>query len=706
MARVSTYQTAFTSGALDPLLAGRVDVKHYNEGMRQAVNVVARIQGGFSRRPGTVYKATVEDGRIEGFAFNTEQTYVIHFGDEELTIFKDGVLQSTEVSPWPLGIVFELGITQSADTMIICHEDYQPRKLVRGATDVDWTLSTVTLENIPLGDFNDADSPSKTAEIYTLTFSTSPAWRQGDSFTLKLADKYESAKIAWAADEPTLAARIRTAIKDMLFGRYQVGSQYLPYPRVTVPVFAPQARIQGLTGAGVSVDASAYPVVTVTLDDGDADAYTELSVTGITVAASATLTAALTQAGATRREPVFSAARGWPKYPAFFEGRLWLGGCKAYPQAVFGSVTNSYYDMGLGDSLDDEGIFIVLDTDQVNAVTGLIPGRKLQVMTTGGEHVFPASPVTPQTAYCPQQTDFGSLPIKPAMMEGSAVFAHSRGKQLMEMNYNWQEDAYNTRSVSLLSQHLIKTPIQMAAVKGTSLDTSNYLYVVNADGTMAVMLSSKAQETAAWTPWETNGLFKSVCVIEEEVYALVQRDIGGTVYYLEQFATNVYTDAASLQTVSGATVISDLDHLDGQVVKVLTDGATLFPDETVVSGEITLEEGPQTVEVGLNFIPIVETMPPAIPFGDGMSLMNDQRITHIRLMVNETRALTVGGQAVPDRRTDVDPLDLVPGLRTEVIEVRPANNGWQRLPTVIISQTEPQPMTVLAVALRVEANII
>ena len=585
--------------------------------------------------------------------------------------------------------------------MIICHEDHQPRKLVRGTTHTDWTLSAITFTNIPLADFNDTSSPAKVAEVHTLTFADT--WTTFDSFKLKLADKWSTEEIYWTSSESLLAARIRNEIKDILLGTwyvsgYPLGGRWKLKRKIS--------RIQGLTGDGVTVDASAYPVVTVTLDDGDADAYTELSVVDVNTAGDGTVTSALTSTGTTRREAAFSADRGWPKYPVFFEGRLWLGGCKAIPQAVFASVTNLYFDMGLGDSLDDEGIFVILDADQANAITGMVSGRKLQVMTTGGEYVFLESPITPATSFLPQQTDYGSLAIKPVTLEGSAIFVHSRGKQVMEMTYGWQEDAFVTRSVSLLSQHLINTPVDMAGLRGTSLEASNYLYVVNTDGTLAVMLSSKSQETAAWARWTTDGSYLSVAVAEEEGYTIVQRNIGGPVYYLEQITPSALTDAAILQTYSPATTaLTGLGHLEGETVKVRGDGGVLFPDETVSSGALTVEQAVETVEVGLNFTPLVETMVPNANFGDGAAVGHDKRISKIDVLLYQTRGLRVNGMVVPDRRTDVDPLDTPPPERNEIVTVRPASgSNWSKQPTVTFTQPDPHPMTVLSATMRVEAN--
>ena len=143
------------------------------------------------------------------------------------------------------------------------------------------------------------------------------------------------------------------------------------------------------------------------------------------------------------------------------------------------------------------------------------------------------------------------------------------------------------------------------------------------------------------------------------------------------------------------------------LAKIRADGAVLLPDETVsAAGEITAEQTISAAEIGLNYIPIVETMPPSMGLGDGQSFAADQRITWIRPLLHNTRGLTVNGQIIPDRQTDLDPLDTTPPAHTEFIEARPASNNWQKMPTVTFTQNDPHPMTILAAVMRIEANQI
>ena len=54
MANIKKNQSNFTSGVLDPIVAGRHDVETYFNGMEVGDNIVPMVQGGVTRRPGTI----------------------------------------------------------------------------------------------------------------------------------------------------------------------------------------------------------------------------------------------------------------------------------------------------------------------------------------------------------------------------------------------------------------------------------------------------------------------------------------------------------------------------------------------------------------------------------------------------------------------------------------------------------------------------
>jgi hypothetical protein len=560
MPKVITLQTSFNSGVLDPRLASRTDLKHFYQGAEEAENVITMPQGGIKRRPGFKYiagTASNNEARLASFAFNIEQTYLLVFTNLSVAVYKDGVHQANVTTPYTTAQLFDLQWTQSADTMILVHEDHQPRKLVRGGSHTSWTLSTITLTNIPTHDF----------------------------------------------------------------------------------------------GSGAVA--------------------------------------------------VWSVAQGWPKSATFYQGRLWFGGSKTRPQTLWGSKTNDFYNFDDGTALDDEGIDVTLDTDQVNAITSVYAGRHLQIFTTGGEFTIKDVPITPAKVAVRRETLFGSSAVPPKTIDGSVIFIDRTGKSVREFLFSYNEDSYTSGTVSLLASHLLNSPVDMDVSKGTSTDDANYVYFVNGDGTVAVYNTLRAQEVSGWTKWTTTGEIESVAVVVDEVYFVVKRTINGsTVRYLEQLDPDSYTDANKTVTLgSPGTAVTGLAHLNGQLSRVRADGE-VRANATPASGAITLAETGTVIEVGLDYSTTIKTMPLNMDFDDGPTLTRKKRIVKVIPNVYQSLGVSINGDRFIDRNFGLS-LDSAPTAYTGLKEMYLL--GWTDLAQVTITQTDPTPMTVLGLAIEVEA---
>ena len=77
-------------------------------------------------------------------------------------------------------------------------------------------------------------------------------------------------------------------------------------------------------------------------------------------------------------EDTWSATRGYPKTGVFHEGRLYFGGSKSLPSALFGSKVGDFFNFLEAEGLDDDAIFAILSSNTVNSITGLRSGRDLQ----------------------------------------------------------------------------------------------------------------------------------------------------------------------------------------------------------------------------------------------------------------------------------------------------------------------------------------
>jgi hypothetical protein len=451
------------------------------------------------------------------------------------------------------------------------------------------------------------------------------------------------------------------------------------------------------TGITVSYVAASSPEqydITFGGSDGETN-WTQL--VGVNIG-SGTPTFTTITAGVSGSEPLWSATRGYPVSVTFHQGRLWFGGFKSRPQTIAASVTNSFYDFDTGTGLDDQAIIATLDTDQVNAISAIISNRHLQLFTSGGEFVEKTSPVTPSNIAIQRQTQYGSIGLQPVAIDGATLFVERRGKAIREYLYSFGEDGYTASPISILAPHLINTPVSMAARKGTSTDDANLVFVVNTDGTMAVLNSLRSENVAGWTPWETDGTILSVAVVIDEVYFLVKR---GSDYFLEQWDEDTYTDSNISGTQAASATVSGLTHLNGESCRFKADGAVMS-DVTPSGGTITAPRDVVDYEVGLHYDVEIKTMPLNVNFASGPTLLREKRIFHAQIDLYQSNGVVIGGKRIPDRSLS-GALPDIPDPYTGMKEVWP-NLGWGHIADLTITLPDPLPFFMRSLSLDVEVS--
>lgn len=296
------------------------------------------------------------------------------------------------------------------------------------------------------------------------------------------------------------------------------------------------------------------------------------------------------------KEPAFSDIRGYPVSVTFHQGRLVIGGSRDLPNRLWFSKSGDLPNFDLGDGLDNESIEFGLLSDQVNAIRALMSGRHLQVFTSGAEWMVTGDPLTPSTIQLKRQTRSGSASycyVPPRNIDGATIFCTNGGKGIREFLFSDIEQAYQANDLALLSPHLINYPIDMDYD-----EKSRLLYTVMMDGSIAVLTNYRSESVSAWTKYETEGNFTSVCVSDENVYVLAERD---GAYYLEVFDEECHTDSALLgESNTMHLTWSGLDDLEGKTVNILADNLIVEP-RAVKNGKITLDYPAYKIQVGLPF---------------------------------------------------------------------------------------------------------
>jgi hypothetical protein len=638
------------------------------------------------------------EAKLIDFSVETDRNYLMVLTDGNINIYKNpGNYVASVKMPFTSSQVSTVRATQTESVMLLFQEDVPPQRLINLGTDTDWFLDEVPFINVPTYDFDDALSPIPVNEIQVMTLTSFVA---GDTFQVDV-EGILSKNITFAGDA-TADQRSSTVFN------IQKNLQEMPN--------------FGETGVAVArTGASAYTITISGESTKDFELFSGFATSGT---ASKTIAFVQTQAGSPRKEPVWSATRGYPKTACFFEGRLVLGGTKSKTASVFFSKSGSFFDFDIDDGDDDEGIFATISSRKLNEIIDVYPGRNLQIFTSGAEFSVTSKPVTPTSVGIAPQTNHGAAYVEVVDVDGSTIFVDRNGKTIYDFVYSFNEDAYVSHDRSVLSSHLIKQPTDMAMLSGTTSEDANWLFITNTDGTVTILNTLRAQDINGFTRWEAAsttyptatpepGVITNATVVDDQLYMIVKRKVDAhntTEYHIERWSFDHLMDDSTIFNPGPTdTTISGLFHLNGLTVQIVADGIVL-PERTVNAGQITLtasEVGYTNVEVGLNFPVQITGMPLNTNIGSGENQMRIKRIVRMNIRVYQSYGYYVDGQPVPIREFDYSidsPLNTSPNAKTGIIEDVLNNIGWTRDEMPSITAPDPTPVFIQMIEYEVESS--
>jgi hypothetical protein len=530
MARtLKTVLTNFSSGELNPLLATRIDTPAYTNGAKQCRNFALLAEGGLMRRPGTTYLATLPaESRLIPFVFSDDEIAIIVLSNQRMDVYNISgtaiVSNTTSNCNWTTAQLFELNFAQFGDTVFITHRDNETRKIFRDSA-TSFTVSVFA--------FDDDDSVT----VSGINKTTRPFY------------KYAASSISVSlSSHATGTGRTVTASADV-FSSNQVGDY--------IEINKKQGKITGFTSA-------TQVTITIIEDMVNTGPHFDWA------------------------EQSISTKRGFPQAVTFHSNRLWLGGLKSRPAGILASRISEYFNFNPGSGEADEAIDLDIAGSEVNEVRHLLSGKDLQVFTDGGEYYIPRAndnTITPGNVSVLRQTPYGISRTAPVMFDQAAGFIQKNGKAVREFIYSDIEDGYKSTSVSILAQHLIDNPKQVAIIKGNFTRPEQYAFFLNngttLPGTMAIFHSVRDEKIAGWGLWTTkeNDLYQSVITLNEYLVCSVKRQLNGsTVYTLEKFGDDdsITLDMQTTSTVSqrGTPLVEGASQT-GAVIKI--DGFTSDP---------------------------------------------------------------------------------------------------------------------------------
>jgi hypothetical protein len=708
---VAPAQTSFNAGELSPLLKGRPTLDKYRNGCETLENFIPQIQGPARKRPGTRFVAEVKDSadatRLIPFEYSTTQAYVLEFGDLYIRFYLDGgVVESSPgvpyeiVSPYTAAQVAALEYAQSADVVYITHPDHAPYKLARTSA-LSWTITAVTFAWPPFNDENVGTITLTAGAVTgatTLTASASLFVAADVGSYFKISEVSASKYNQWTTGVSITSGDIVYYLGNI----YQSGTTAAAGSRP--PIHTSGAESDGAVTWTFLHDGAGYAQVT---------GYTSATVVNATVIKRLPATA-LT--GSTRwSEGAWSARRGYPHAVTFYEDRLWFAGSASKPQTLWASVSGDYENHKYGTN-DDDALNYTINTQDMNTIEWLAPTKVLAIGTANGEFTLSATqisdPVTPTNVKITPQTTFGSATdVKPLRVGSVILFLQRAGRKLREYAYQFDTDSFVAPNMNVLADHITESGVLELAYQQ---EPSQIVWAPRTDGVLTGMTYERTEDVVGWHRHTIGGgIVESAVTVphwdgdQDVLWLIVRRTIDGStvryVEYVEKYMTDEYAffvDCGLTYDGSPVTAISGLDHLEGEEVAVLVDGA-VHPNRTVSAGAINLQLAGSVVNVGLPYTATIKTMPIDIATNAGTSFIDEKRAHKIVMQLYQTGPGLWYGPNENEMdeyavRSSQDAMDNPVPLFTGFTEALAWPSGSERGPQLMIQHRLPLPCTVVA----------
>jgi len=420
----------------------------------------------------------------------------------------------------------------------------------------------------------------------------------------------------------------------------------------------------------------------------------------------------------TERDPAFS-TRHWrvplgdksgeySKAVSIYNQRLVLAGSSDYPHRVDHSkitdITNFNFD---SPTQDDDAFNYDIDSRKPHDIRWLSELNGLALGTSNGIFKITGTQntiVAPGDVFVDQRSDIGCAAIPPEKVANNLLVVRKGGKDIYQIKDN-SDFGFLETQLNYISEHLFEG----TTIKDWAYQTNPYkmLWVVLSSGTLLGCLYIPDQQVSAWQQFETDGQFTAVEMFPGEdidtMYFVVKRTINGSdKYYIEILMPRIddedtydffFVDSGVEYVSPGTATLTGLDHLEGESVYAVCDGAVKGP-YAVSSGAITVNASTYSViKVGLKYNSDLECLDLSREPGE------KKRIQDMLIHVYKTRNLKAGKNSsnldlvqFRDAGLGGNPPDLFTGYKRAEFDYED-----ERIATSFFRNDEPVPCTILSI---------
>ncbi|XPV77046.1 MAG: hypothetical protein ACNI27_03760 [Desulfovibrio sp.] len=688
MSGYSLYFSSFNSGEIAPELHSRKEFGPLRSGWNKGENIIPLVEGPAVKRGGTKFIHPVKDHdkkvRLIDFEYSTVQTYILEFGDKYVRFinsgeivhrYEDGV-DTGEIleieTPYCEDELSDIQYAQSADVLFLAHPDHPPHMLSRAKEKQDlnekdtWELKEIEFKDGPYLDENLDDEAFLRVSGYTDTITVTAEGKLDDEPHEPFTEEFVGQPI-----------------------RFKIGNKW-GWMRVTKFVSATEVEAEVKSDFG-SV--------------GRSEIF---------------------------RFAAWSKTNGYPRCVTLFEQSWIYGGTYKQQQTWWRTVGGSYEEMQPtepdGTVKDDLSITRTLGAGQVNVIQWLAPAQYLTIGTIGAEwRVTTGSdePLTPDNGSLKLDSSCGSNRIQPVRVGAALLFVQRQGRKVFSLSYSFESNGLKNKDLTQLASHITDSGIISMAFQR---EPQGILWCVLANGQLLGMSYNEQQKVLAWHRHELGGSYQagravveSVAVVpsdgRDEVWLVVKRTINEqTRRYIERLepafqtgqtqADAFYLDCGMSYAGEKTTTVSGLDHLEGEKIGLLVDGA-VHPKQIVENGQVQLRFGGKKIHAGLNYDAWFFTLSIEGGSPDGTSTDRQKRIVRVNLDMHNTLGLKIGPSldkmdTLPFRSTS-GRMDAPPELYTGKRDISFAG-PWTHSPAIVVMQNQPLPMMIRAITPRLQVS--
>lgn len=753
-------QLAFTTGEVSPDVSSRFDLEQYKSALLEAENVVIRPYGAVAKRQGSQYVGQVKYSdkptRLFEFTTNTNNSFMLEFGDKYIRVWNYGVYTGIEVTtPFTSDILFDLNCNQSGDVMFICSGKYPIQTLSR-YSDTDWRMSTYKLTEQPYDEINtdnghtltvNGDTITSTKDLFTQDMVGSVIQiayyveavhtKSAGEVVEKKVKRYMQAQTiektynninynvgAFSTDtelswkftthgtwEGTVKLQISNndgqTWKD--YRTYTSKNDYNVTDTSKIEAGARLKYISDIKGGSVNCDLSIMP-------------FTQYGIVEIKSVTDAKNAKVNVLNGIKEGEPSYqwklgswNRGRGYPKLCTFYQDRFVVAATDSKPNFIWFSRTGDYPNFGVekveGTITDDSAITLPVINRKMCEIRHLVPANDLIILTSGNEWIVRGDKtITPTNCNLKTQTQRGALSCEPQFIGNRCVFVQERGGTVRDMGYSYESDNYTGQDLTLFVKTLVKG--HLAVTSAYAQDPDSIIYYVRDDGQLNCLTYIPEQKVYGWSHFVTNGKYRYVESVAEgeqdTIYFVVDRVINNkSVKCIERSIplytednSDVFLDCYVKVANSIKTDYINAPHLVGQMVDIVIDGQQMPSRVVPPTGVIKLDGKANVITVGLPYTTKIKIPSVEQQINDGTLQGRVATVSRVVLRMYKSFGGKVGRTF--DRMDDITlpPNELFTGDKPVILPKMGINYSTDT--SICIKHSDPFPFNLLSITRIVE----